>query len=241
MSLITTTSKPGLLKLSPELLDNICNDLSRDDLRNLSQVAKHLKASAQRGLFHTIYLKLNLDSFENLTTISKDTTLRKYVERIEYDDQIVEGSERNATFKSWLKNTAAEGFGIEIHDREHYLEGFKTEEFENFFEAHCEYVYGQEYLREGNHAMRLLIAAIPNFSYLTSLAYSTESLLEEYGNGYCPERLWNSLGTVAKEFLHDPLSKFFFQERVDTDFWAFVKSCLESGVCRKLLSLNSLA
>lgn len=48
---------------------------------------------------------------------------------------------------------------------------------------------------------------------------------------------------MEKKILQDPLSKSKYGEPVDTDFWAFVESCLGSDACRKInkLDLTSLA
>lgn len=80
---------PYILKFPQEILEYICSYLSREDLRNVAQCTKLLRSSAQQALFRTIYLKLNLTSLENLTTISEHEVLRTYIRRIKYDSRYI--------------------------------------------------------------------------------------------------------------------------------------------------------
>lgn len=121
-----------------------------------------------------------------------------------------------------------------------YLQSFDREQLETFYQANCQHIYGQEYLRRGNHAKKLLRAAMANCPHLSSLAYST--FLKNHEQLEAPS--WDSLSSVARRILQEPTENAtdFYEQvhgnEVDTEFWAFLESGHDAGVLRRLTELH---
>ena len=167
---------PPILKLPREISDLLFISASRNDLKNLSLVSRDFRPSAQRVLFHTVRLKLNLTSFANLISISNNTTLRRYVRRIEYSGPDGHNSryDKNpvVTYEDWLhKYPAARNFNVQFGQEMKDIQSFDASRVLVIANPNLWarlYSYGQEYLEHGNHEklLRAPLASLPGLSSL---------------------------------------------------------------------------
>lgn len=229
--------------LPVEILDEFCRYLSRDDLKNFALSCKKFLPSAYRLLFRTVFLKINLDSFDHLRCISEDEIISKYVKELEYDSRII--PTHATTFEGWMMDCAGHGVCLCDDDRKRLLALVPTSELQKFYRAHCQYVYGQNYLRNGSNIKHLLRSALSKLPHISSLSYSSKL----HHDWYLPETYqsfstWKDLsgGAVAKQIFQEPVGKMASRGRdgdaSDPEFQPFWEMCSEAINPQNILELH---
>lgn len=248
MFTVVVERAPRTMKLPPEVIAEFCRYFSRDDLRNFALSCKDARPHAHRALFHDIFVKIDLDSFDKLRCISEDETLSKYVRKLEYDGRVV--SKDAFTYEDWFLDHAATGLGMDQcyseEDKKSFLNSIPPERFQVYYQEYRRYVYGQDFLRKGKLTKHLLLSAFTKLPCLSSIVYTAneteiETTLSSDIHGvkrFFP--VWTSLGTVAKRILQQPQGKELDldDDPEDQDFKAFWEALSEASVLHKLHDLH---
>jgi len=96
----------------PEVLVRICVLVSRPDLRNIRLLSRIWDDAAQRILFETVFLRINLQSFKRLQDIAQYDKLSKHMRIISYDGRTLSGSTARQGFQDWLRYSAGAGLSL---------------------------------------------------------------------------------------------------------------------------------
>jgi hypothetical protein len=247
MFTVVVERAPLALKLPVEVIDEFCRYLSRDDLRNFALVYKDARPGAHRALFRDVFVKINLDSFDKLRSISEEQTLSRYVRKLEYDARIIEsGEDDDITFENWMEYVAGTGLGV-IMDRSKatkrfFLDFICDNKLQEHFRAYCRYLHGQNFLRRGKLTKHLLVSALTTFPHLSSVSYSALQyvwhgpLYPDVAHEYTPD--WDDLGFMAKKILQNSYGRQLHEDDKDDEFMAFWESCRETGVPQELTELR---
>ncbi|KAI4162437.1 MAG: hypothetical protein LQ342_004003 [Letrouitia transgressa] len=102
-------------KLPVEVLDNICATLSRQDLKQSRLVCRGFKFTAEKRLYHTLYVYPNIDSLYRARCITKEARLSGYVKRLLYKCL---GIPSASTFDEWRKYYLGHGWLDKYEKRE---------------------------------------------------------------------------------------------------------------------------
>jgi len=94
-------------QIPKELVDSIAELLPVADLKNSRFISPTWNSKYTRCcLFKTVVLRMNLLSYRKLRAITRDSTLRKYVEYIIYDFRTVQVTAADEGLTRWGKNIA---------------------------------------------------------------------------------------------------------------------------------------
>lgn len=75
-----------------ELIDNVCEHLSRSDLKNLRLGCKSITASAEKAFFMHISLGRHVDGCARLPLVASSPRLSSHVRIIHYLECLLEGA-----------------------------------------------------------------------------------------------------------------------------------------------------
>ncbi|KAF4636894.1 hypothetical protein G7Y89_g1183 [Cudoniella acicularis] len=197
-------------RLPLEILNNICASLPHSDLKNLRLVSQALQPSAEFTVFHTVYLRYNLRSFDRLRDISNHPRLSKYVKFIDYDFlsfdlNLINTYSPETSFYDWLYEWAGRGLGLPERKRERLLRRFSATRLGEFHISYTKWIVGQKRLSKQRRARWYLdnfLARFPNFS---GFRFSLRKHVPSTTTG--APKLEN-LDVVAQEILAGPDSKF---------------------------------
>jgi hypothetical protein len=237
----------GFLMLPPEVQTAICTFLSQSDLKNSRLVSRSWDAAAQRPLFHTITLRINLQSFERLQDIARHPRLRKHVRAIEYECNLLElldddGRQRN--FEDWVTHKAVDGLGLGIKARYEFLMQFSVPQLEEYYFNYCRIFYGQEHILRRNNERDMLLGTFNSLPGLLSVHYYTKKY-EWYKWWFCededdlPEQellSLSSLSSLEQEVLARPPGRKGYSGR---HFWTLLHSACMSGNPGKIKNISA--
>ena len=220
----------SLNQLPPEILAIICEEISRNDLRNLRLTCQGLKSAPTRILFRTIYLKFNLRAFEGLTSVAQHPIFSRHVETIAYNGCSIGDCAAFEGFDEWIRCNAGNGFGLGEEERDVFLQRFTRDELEGFYCSYIIYVMGQREIMETEKA-RLVDAMtrLPNVRKICAYAsqpqgnslqqiihgwrrlssFTAQKILEEpdniWGYNLRPQQFWNLLSAANLSHLSPQL------------------------------------
>ena len=144
-----------------EILQNIVQDLPREDLFRVRLVSKSLASASAPFLFQTISLWLSLKSLEGLTRISNHPELSQYVVRIVC-----------STLRFFDHGNSLSTHRAEVRD---WLECLTDSTNENalalgkYMSAYQGYIYAQKYLTESDLDFKILTRALKRLPKLDSV------------------------------------------------------------------------
>jgi hypothetical protein len=189
--------------LPPELISSVCEYLQdRTDLRNVRLLNPAFNGAARRILFHTLYLTVNLSSFEKLQKIARHETLRYLVEVIDYDG-VELARFRIPRFKKWLDEHATYGMGIPRDKRAQFLARFTQEQLHTYHDNFCRFLGGQERLLEAGNVLTWLTEALRGLPRLSVLNLIEMPTMEPISDPELqPLEAWAPL---ARQILAEPV------------------------------------
>jgi hypothetical protein len=214
-----------------EVLTGICVLLSRPDLKNVRLVSRSWAAAAQPVLFQTVFLRINLQSFERLHEIARHSTLRKHVTKISYDGRTLDGRAARQGFQDWLRCSAGAGLGLVSEARYELLSRVDAQELETCYINYLEYLFGQEYIQRRNNAKEMLIQALPKLPGLAALQYIVPHRRDIGVSSTAPPL--NALSPQARAILAQPEDYHGYCES-DGHFWTLLQSACLSGHAQQL-------
>ena len=86
-----------------EILQLICKDLDRSDLKNVRLACKKLNDAAEIPLFRYLCLRRNMESFRRLRMIASTPHLAKLTKGIIYSEELVTESDEGLDFETWRR------------------------------------------------------------------------------------------------------------------------------------------
>ena len=106
----TTLRDAGAMPVPQEILQLVCKNLDRPDLKNVRLARRELNDAAEIQLFRYIYLRRNMDSFCRLRMIASSPHLAGLVKGINYSNQLIQGPEEHVDFDTWRRKYFGQGF-----------------------------------------------------------------------------------------------------------------------------------
>lgn len=218
-----------------EILTEICGLLSRPDLKNIRQVARRWAKAAQPALFRTLFLRINLESFERLQDISRHSTFSKYVRKISYDGRVLEESAAREGYLHWLRCSAGAGLGLVWEAQSELIAQVDDRELERCYINYLHAVFGQEYILRRNNEKEMLVDALERLPNLSAVEYVVPS---KRGTGLSRRAPpLDSLNPRARQILAEPEDYHRYEES-DGHFWALWQSACLAGHAQKLRTVQ---
>ena len=132
-----------------EILQLICKDLDRSDLKNVRLAHKELNDAAEIPLFRYIYLRRNMDSFCRLRMIASTPHLAKVVKGIIYSEQLVQGSNEHVDFDTWRRDHFGQGFGFFWEGlSDHLAKSYTTADLHRYYSIWCAHLHSQRLMQK---------------------------------------------------------------------------------------------
>ncbi|KAH8595330.1 hypothetical protein B0O99DRAFT_511971 [Bisporella sp. PMI_857] len=219
----------------PEVLARICVLLSRSDLRSVRLLSHTWNNAAQRILFETVFLRINLQSFERLQDISRHEKLRKYVRIISYDGRTFGSSAARQGFQDWLRCSAGTGLGLAWEAKDEFLAQFSIQQLEKYYFNYCHYLFAQDHILRRGNEKQMLIDALQKLPGLSGVQYTVISGAETGISRKVPEL--SSLSTLAQAILAEPEDYHRYLES-EGRFWNLLQSAYLSGHAQQLKSIR---
>ncbi|KAE9367260.1 hypothetical protein N431DRAFT_548813 [Stipitochalara longipes BDJ] len=161
------------MMLPPEILDTICEHVSRSDLRALRLTSTAWQPSADKVLFDVIYLKFSGASFQRLQNISGHAKFCKLVHHIHYDSRQLENApafmkrsldlSNDHYLSSYTRVANAQRLAKGVTPRLEFVEALT--QFQEFQSNFLDYAAAQRSLsRDGNgrNTLRICISKLVN-------------------------------------------------------------------------------
>jgi hypothetical protein len=139
---------------------DICALLLPDDLKEVRLVSRAWAKAAEPSLptlFQTVFLHLNLESFEKLQQISRNDKLRKLVKTVVYNGRTLAAREG---FGDWLRWSAGAGLGMLPEARDKFISQISGDELERCYVNFHRRLHGQEYILRHNHEKEMLVDSL---------------------------------------------------------------------------------
>lgn len=230
-----TVIQDRTLRCPLEVLTRICVLLSRPDLKNLGLVSHLWAAAARPLLFQTVFLRINVQSFERLHEIARHNTLRQYVRKISYDGRTLDGRAARQGFQDWLRCSAGAGLGLVYEAQRELLSRIDGQELETCYINYLEYLFGQEYIQRRNNAKEMLVQALPKLPGLAALQYVVPHRRDIGMSSTAPPL--NALSPQARAILAQPEDYHGYRES-DGHFWTLLQSACLSGHAQQLRAVQ---
>jgi hypothetical protein len=186
----------------PEVLAGICVLLSRPDLRNIRLLSRTWDDAAQRILFETVFLRINLQSFERLQDISRHYKLSKHVRIISYDGRTLDGSADRQGFQHWLRCSAGAGLGLVWKAKDELLSQFSMQQLEKYYFNYCRCLFAQDHILRRGNEKQMLMDALQKLPGLSGVQYTVISAAQTGIS--CKVPPLSSLSPLAREILAEP-------------------------------------
>ncbi|KID81938.1 hypothetical protein MGU_10747 [Metarhizium guizhouense ARSEF 977] len=219
----------------PEVWGWICVLLSRPDLKNLRLVCRVLDEIAQRTLFETVFLRVNLNSFERLQDIARDDKLSQHVRTVSYDGRTLGRYAASQGFEAWFLCSAGAGLGLLPASKDKFLAQFSLKQLEEYYFNYCQSLFAQDHILRRNYEKEMLTSAFAKFPRLLSVQYAVKSRAETGITKMAP--LLSSLGPVAREILAEPEDYHGYLEN-ERHFWTLLQSACFAGHAHQLRSVR---
>lgn len=160
-----------LLDLPLEILTQICEFLSRSDLKRIRFISRGFNATSERLLFNTIIIKVNIPSFDKLAAIANCRRIRKLSRTVRFDGRELYPSPHQG-FEGWLIHNCAQGLGLfQAAEREDYILRQAKERLEQCYVNYYDYLSGQKRVLDGNNELICLINAFEQLPHLSNIEY----------------------------------------------------------------------
>ena len=167
--------------IPPEILQNILQEVLREDLFRVRLVSRYFASASAPFLFHTVPLWIGLRSLENLTLISESSDLSACVKKIvfstlRFKDKGPFTPHFGAEVRQWLSETT-ETVNIQALAYRRYMSAYQS------------YIDDQRYLSENGLDVKLLTVALRQFPGLESVVVNwfndhlgTEEIINHFGS-----------------------------------------------------------
>ena len=136
----------GAVPVPQEILQLICQNLDRSDLKNARLACKGLNDAAEISLFRCIYLRRNMDSFCRLRMIASTSHLAKVVKSITYSSQLVPGPDEHVDFDTWRRNHFGQGFSNVESDK--LKKSCTTADLHRYYSRWCAHLHSQRLMQK---------------------------------------------------------------------------------------------
>lgn len=73
----------------PEVLEQICQQLASEDLKQARLICRSFNLVARRYLFKEVLVRCNLESFRRLSYVARDVTLKRFVRKVYVDHSLL--------------------------------------------------------------------------------------------------------------------------------------------------------
>ncbi|KID81470.1 F-box domain, Skp2-like protein [Metarhizium guizhouense ARSEF 977] len=224
-----------LEKLPPETLQMICTLLPRADLKNLRLLSRAWDETPLPALLRTVYLRVHLQSFENLQDISRSEKLQKYVRYISYDGRTLGTYPFRQDVEEWMEHCACRGLGMFNTTKVKFLEQFTPTQLEKYYQSYQQYLFMQEHMLRRDYEKIMLRDALQNLPTLLGVEYVVPTFQDELE--YEKARSLTSLSAVAQKILAEPESYHRSRES-EGHFWTLLESACLSGHAHKLTNIR---
>lgn len=188
-----------MIKNLPEAVRNcICRHLPSQDLKRVRLVCKELDFSAQRALFQLVCLRPNIDSFHNLDLISRHPVLRRHVETIHYNGEMVQ---QYPDFDHWNKKLGGE-IDMAWASRDLLRKQFTTEDLNYHYLKYRQHIEGQTYIDNDDNAKQWLVKIFKKLPQIDTVEYTTQE--SDPDVEIADPIVWSSLSAIGRETLSEP-------------------------------------
>ena len=145
----STRRDASTMPVPQEILQLICKDLDRSDLKNVRLAHKDLNDAAEIPLFRYIYLRRNMDSFCRLRMIASTPHLAKLVKGIIYSEQLIQGSNEYVDFDTWRRDHFGQGFGAFREGLSDSLaKSYTTADLHRYYSSWCAHLHSQRLMQK---------------------------------------------------------------------------------------------
>ena len=132
-----------------EILQQICQNLDRSDLKNARLACKGLNDAAEISLFRYIYLRRNMDSFCRLRMIATTPHLAKVVKSITYSSHLVQGPDEHVDFDTWRRTYFGQGFGGSYKAvSDNLTKSCTTADLHRYYARWCAHLHSQRLMQK---------------------------------------------------------------------------------------------
>jgi hypothetical protein len=207
-----------------ELLTAICNLLSRSDLKNVRRLSRQWAVAAQSALFGTLFLRIDLESFEKLQDISRDSKLSRCVRKISYDGRTLGADAARRGYEAWVRCSAGWGLGLVWEAREELVKQVSDRELETCYINYLETVFNQEWVLRRNNEKETLADALEKLPMLSAIEY----VVPRQPSGSCNAPPLDSLNPRVRRILAQPEDTYGY-EQSDGHFWALLQAACQTG------------
>jgi hypothetical protein len=206
-----------------------------DDLKEVRLVSRAWAKAAEPSLptlFQTVFLHLNLESFEKLQQISRNDKLRKLVKTVVYNGRTLAAREG---FGDWLRWSAGAGLGMLPEARDKFISQISGDELERCYVNFHRRLHGQEYILRHNHEKEMLVDSLKRLPHLSGIEYVNPGPADT-GLSFTIPPL-DSLCERAREILGEPDSHHGYRES-DEHFWTLMQSACVSDDSHRLRTIR---
>ena len=139
----------GAIPVPQEILQLICKNLDRSDLKNARLACRGLNNAAEISLFRYIYLRRNMDSFCRLRMIASTSHLAKVVKSITYNSHLVPGPDEHVDFDTWRRNHFGQGFGrVSPWVSDNITKSCTTADLHRYYARWCAHLHSQRLMQK---------------------------------------------------------------------------------------------
>ncbi|KID83164.1 F-box domain, Skp2-like protein [Metarhizium guizhouense ARSEF 977] len=218
--------------LPPEIRQRICASLPRPDLKNLRLVSRVWDEAPLPALLRTVFLRVNLQSFENLQDIAESKKLGNHVRFISYDGRTLGVDTARYGFEHWMEHSACRDFGMLGRTKIEFLEQFTLEQLEEYYQNYQQYLFEQQHMLRRGYEKNMLLDALKKLPKLLGVEYVVPKLREmtKYDEPAPPLK---SFSAVAQKILAEPESYHGYRES-EGHFWTLLQSTCLSGHAKQL-------
>ncbi|KJK73732.1 hypothetical protein H634G_11001 [Metarhizium anisopliae BRIP 53293] len=223
--------------LPAEVRQRICASLPRPDLKNVRLVSQAWDEAPLPALLRTVFLRVNLQSFENLQDIANSKKLGSHVRFISYDGRTLGVDTARCGFEHWMDHSACRGFGLLGKTKSWFLEQFSLEQFEEYYQNYQQYLFEQQLMLRRDYEKQMLQDALKKLPMLWGVDYVVPKMrdLARYDKPPPPLR---SFSAVAQNILAEPESYHGYRES-EGHFWTLLQSACLSGHAEQLTHVRA--
>ena len=153
--------------MPPELLQQICTNLDRPDLKRFRLVSKNFSFAAEIFLFRQILLKRNVESFMKLRLVAGHPRISKLVNALCYSGMMLSNASLCKDFETWANTFIGQGFGrlhqMRVRD---FSKTLTFEELQVHYRSFCALHHSEQLMQNYNIETQDLTSAfakLPQF------------------------------------------------------------------------------
>jgi hypothetical protein len=210
-------AQTSLANLPHDIHSIIFSYFPRSALKPLRLTSNKLNSAIEPVLFHSVFLKININSFTRLLAIADHDRLSQHVQAFIYDPRTlhsehISGRRLPRSFDDWVERFAGNGRELFQYykncgygSRKDFIASRSTSELEGFYKRYCEYKADyDEIIKDPNKEKDMLAEIVPKFSNLKRILFF-DPLEESDPIRRCDlkDLSWDDLSSVAKEILFD--------------------------------------